>query len=127
MKNSVSLLSSFKHAFDGIRYVLAQERNARIHFCVAIGVIVLAAVLHLDISRWALLLLAIGLVFTAEMVNTVVEILVDLVVQQIHPMAKAAKDVAAGAVLLMAVVAAVIGIIVLGPPLFTQLAELLQR
>ncbi len=127
MRNSVSLLSSFKHAFDGVRYVLVQERNARIHFCVAIGVVALAAILHLDVSRWALLLLAIGLVFTAEMVNTAVEILVDLAVQQIHPMAKAAKDVAAGAVLLMAVVEVVIGIIVLSPPLFAQLSKLLSR
>lgn len=127
MKNSGSLLSSFRHAFEGMWYVIIHERNARIHFCVALGVILLAALLRLDMLRWALLLLAIGLVFTAEMLNTAVEVLVDLLIHEVHPLAKTAKDVAAGAVLLMALVAVVIGIVVLGPPLIKALAGLFGR
>ena len=80
--------------------------------------------MRLDILRWALLLLAIGLVFTAEMLNTVVEVLIDLQIHEVHPLAKTAKDVAAGAVLLMALVAAAIGIVVLGPPLIKALVGL---
>ncbi|MHB9031660.1 MAG: diacylglycerol kinase family protein [Anaerolineae bacterium] len=125
-KQPIKFLTSVKHALDGVWHVIQQERNARIHLVIACLVIILAILLRLDILHWLLLLVAIGLVFTAEMLNTVVEILVDLTVQEVHPMAKTAKDVAAGAVLLMAVVAAVIGIFVFGPPLLALFSKLVN-
>jgi diacylglycerol kinase len=124
-KPRVKLVTSFGHAFDGVVYVVVHERNAQIHFIVSLLVIALSIWLELNILQWALVLLAIGLVFTSEMLNTVVELLVDLSTQEIHPLAKHAKDVAAGAVLLMAVVSATIGFLVLGPPLLSRLALML--
>ena len=123
-KQPVKLLSSFRHAFDGVVHVITQERNARIHLLIALLVVGMGFVLRLGLLEWSLLLVAVGLVFTAEMLNTVVEILVDLTVQQVHPMAKVVKDVAAGAVLLMALVAVIIGFIVLGPPIWRLLRAL---
>jgi diacylglycerol kinase len=124
-KPKVNLITSFRHAIDGVVYVVSHERNAQIHFVVALLVIALAVWLQLSILQWALVLLAIGLVFTSEMLNTVVELLVDLSTQEIHPLAKHAKDVAAGAVFLMAVVAVVIGFLVLGPPLLNRLLHIM--
>lgn len=121
-KPRVRLITSFGHAIDGVVYVVSHERNAQIHFVVSLVAIALSIWLQLSIWQWALVLLAIGLVFTSEMLNTVVELLVDLSTQEIHPLAKHAKDVAAGAVLLMAVVSAAIGFLVLGPPLLSRLS-----
>lgn len=121
-KPRVKLITSFGNAIDGAVYVVSHERNAQIHFVVSLAVIALGIWLKLNIWQWALVLLAIGLVFTSEMLNTVVELLVDLSTQEIHPLAKHAKDVAAGAVLLMAVVSATIGFLVLGPPLLSRLS-----
>ena len=73
--------------------------------------------LRLDAVRWAVLVLTISLVFFAEMVNTVVEVIVDLVTPEYHPLAKVAKDVSAGAVLVTAMAAVVVGLLILGPPL----------
>ena len=73
--------------------------------------------MRLDAVRWAVLVLTIALVFFAEMVNTVVEAIVDLVTPEYHPLAKVAKDVSAGAVLVTAMAAVVVGLLILGPPL----------
>ncbi|MHB1357477.1 MAG: diacylglycerol kinase family protein [Anaerolineae bacterium] len=122
IKPRVKLVTSFCHAIDGVVYVVVHERNAQIHFIVSLAVLALSFWLQLSLLEWALVLLAIGLVFTSEMFNTVVELLVDLSTQEIHPLAKHAKDVAAGSVLLMAIVSAAIGFLVLGPPLLDRLS-----
>lgn len=124
MKKSINLAASVRHALAGITHVIRYERNARIHVLIALCVMGLAACLNLDVIRWALLFLAIGLVFTAEMLNTVVELLIDLAFQQIHPLAKTAKDVAAGAVLMMALVAIMIGVLVIGPAIYARIMML---
>jgi undecaprenol kinase/diacylglycerol kinase (ATP) len=77
--------------------------------------------LHLDALRWAVLALTIALVFFAEMVNTVTEAAIDLVTEEYHPLAKVAKDVSAGAVLVTALAAVVVGLLILGPPLLVKL------
>jgi len=94
-----SLRWSFTWAFEGIVYVLRTQRNMQFHVAAAVGVLVLALVL--DVSRLEMLAIvgAIALVMIAEMVNTAVEATVDLVATEYHPLAKVAKDVAAGAVL----------------------------
>ncbi len=77
--------------------------------------------LGLDALRWVVLVLAIGLVWVAEFVNTAIEAVVDMASPEIHPLAGAAKDVAAAAVLLAAITSVVVGLLVLGPPLLARL------
>jgi diacylglycerol kinase (ATP) len=120
-----SLLKSFEHAFDGVWHVLRTQRNARVHFTVA-GVVILAGVwLGLDRAEWAILALTIGLVLFAEWFNTTVETMVDLVTEDYHPLAGIAKDVAAGAVLLTALVSVIVGVLILGIPILQRLLVLL--
>jgi diacylglycerol kinase len=114
-------LTSFKYAFSGIWHVVRTQPNARIHLAIASVVVVLGIWLGLSITEWAIITLAIGLVLVAEAFNTVAEAVVDLTTAEYHPLAKIAKDVSAGAVLLMAVAAVVVGVLILGPPLWRAL------
>ena len=98
-------------------HVLRTQRNARIHLSVALVVVALGLWLGLSHTEWAIIALTIGLVLVAEAFNTVAEAAVDLATAEYHPLAKIAKDVAAGAVLLMAIAAVVVGLLILGPPL----------
>ncbi len=116
-----NLLTSFKYAFSGVWHVLRTQRNARIHLSVALVVIALGLWLGLSRTEWAIIALTIGLVLAAESFNTVAEAAVDLATAEYHPLAKIAKDVAAGAVLLTAVTAVIVGLLVLGPPLWDAL------
>lgn len=77
--------------------------------------------LRLDIQQWAILVLTIALVLFAEMINTVVEAVVDLITEEQHSLAKVAKDVSAGAVLVTAIAAVLVGLLILGPPLLARL------
>ena len=121
-----SLLSSFYYALEGLGYVLRAERNARIHLAMAILVIIVSACLGISLTEWSLIVIAIALVFVGEMLNTVVELEVDLIIPEDNILAKHVKDVAAGAILVAAVVAAVIGLLVLGPPLWLKLGALVR-
>jgi diacylglycerol kinase (ATP) len=116
-----NLLSSFKYAFAGLAYLVRTQRNARIHLGISLVVIVLGFWSGLSRTEWAIIALTIGLVLAAESFNTVAEAAVDLASPQFHPLAKIAKDVAAGAVLLMAIAAVVVGLLILGPPLWRAL------
>jgi len=113
-----NLVTSFKYAFSGVWHVLRTQRNARIHLSVGLLVIALGLWLGLSRTEWAIIILTIGLVFAAESFNTVAEAAVDLATSEYHPLAKIAKDVAAGAVLLTAMTAVVVGLLILGPPLW---------
>lgn len=114
-------LQGFCYAFAGIGYVLRTQRNARVH-ATATGLVATAAILfRLSPLEWAVLILTVGLVFSAEMINTVAELAVDLLVQRQHPMAKIAKDVGAGAVLVTALAAVGVGVALFGPRLWTLL------
>ena len=114
-------LASFKYAFAGIWHLLRTQANARIHLAIALIVVVLGAWLGLSTTEWAIIALTMGLVLAAEAFNTVAEAVVDLATPDYHPLAKIAKDVSAGAVLLMAVAAIVVGLLILGPPLWRAL------
>lgn len=118
---AASLRESFRFAFAGLFYILRTQRNARIHVVLALLVIVLGAWLRLDLWRWTVLTLTMGMVFTIEAVNTAIETLVDLVSPETHPLAKVAKDTAAAAVLVSAMIALLVGLLVLGPPLLVWL------
>lgn len=118
---STSVWASFGHALAGLTYVVRTQRNARIHLLVAALVVVLAASLNVDFGDWAVLVLTIGSVLAAETGNTVVEAAVDLASPETQPLAKIAKDAASGAVLLLAVTSVIVGLLILGPPLYTRL------
>lgn len=92
----------------------------RIHLAVAFAVVVAGIWLGIPRRDWALLALTIGAVLIAEIINTVVEAIVDLLSPEWHERAKVAKDLAAGAVLVIAVAAIVVGLFILGPPLWEQ-------
>lgn len=119
----LSRARSFRYAFEGGIHVLKSERNAWIHAVVTVCVVTIAAFLHLPARDWATVVLAIGMVWVAETMNTAIERVVDLASPRRHPLAKAAKDVAALAVLMSAGVAIVIGLLILGPPIVERLTK----
>jgi diacylglycerol kinase (ATP) len=116
-----SRMTAFGHAFRGWWYVLLTQHNAWIHSIVAAAVIVLGLWLGLPPRDWAVLVLAIAMVFTAEFINTAIEAVVDLASPIHHPLAKVGKDVGAAAVLVAALAAILIGLLILGPPLWVKL------
>jgi diacylglycerol kinase (ATP) len=122
-----SLLESFNVAFDGVIHVLRTQRNMRLHFLVAAGVLV--AALSFDVGRMELiaLLLAIAFVLIAEMVNTAIEAAVDVASTSFDPMAKLAKDIAAGAVLIAAINAVAVGYLVFSGAVAERSSRFLDR
>jgi len=115
-----SRIAAFGHAFRGWWHVLQTQQNAWIHSVVASLIVVLGLWLGLPPHDWAVLVLTIAMVFTAEFINTAIEAVVDLASPVNHPLAKVGKDVGAGAVLVAALAAAVIGLLILGPPLWAR-------
>lgn len=109
---------SFVFAGRGVRALVVHEHNARIHLAVTVAVVALGAVLRLPAHDWALLGLAIALVWISEAFNTAVEALADALHPERHPLIARAKDIAAGGVLLGAIAAAAVGFMILGPPLW---------
>jgi diacylglycerol kinase len=117
LSSRAAFLRSFVYAWQGLIYAVRTQRNARVHAVLGAGAIVLGLVLRISPVEFAMVFVAITLVFIAEMFNTVAEACVDLVTTEYHPLAKIAKDVAAGAVLLNAILSVIIGILVFGPHL----------
>ncbi len=111
-------MQSFRYAIKGLRYMLVSQKNAWIHATVSVGVFGVAALLETDRAGWAWLILAMMAVWTAEALNTAFEALADVASPAFHPLVERAKDVAAGAVLITASGAVLIGLLVLGPPLW---------
>ncbi len=108
---------SFSYAGQGVWHAVRTQRNMRVHLAAGAAVIALALILRVSAVDWACLLTAIGLVLTAETLNTVVEAIVDLCTDEFHPLAKIAKDAAAGAVLISSVAAFGVGVAVFLPRL----------
>jgi diacylglycerol kinase len=111
-------IAGFGFAFRGLWYTLRTQRNARVHVVIACLAIAMGIVLHISAVEFAMIFVAISSVFIAEMFNTVIELCVDLASPEYNQLAEIAKDVAAGAVLLSAMLAVVIGLFVLGPHLW---------
>jgi diacylglycerol kinase (ATP) len=118
-------IAAFKHAFRGWWHVLQTQHNAWIHSVVATLIITMGLWLGLPPRDWAVIILTIAMVFTAEFINTAIEAVVDLASPVKHPLAKVGKDVGAGAVLVAALAAALVGFLILGPPLWARFAALL--
>ena len=110
-------MKSFAYALIGIGSAVKSERNMRIHLVAAIAAVLLGAWLGLDGREWAAIVICCALVMSLECLNTAVEAVVDLASPDIHPLAKKAKDCAAGAVLLAAIGAAIVGCIIFVPKL----------
>jgi diacylglycerol kinase len=122
-----SRIAAFRYAFHGWKHVLKTQQNAWIHSFIAAIVVAVGAWLRLEPSDWAILVLTIAMVFTAEFINTAIEAIVDLASPSHHPLAKVGKDVGAGAVLVAALAAILVGLLVLGPPLWVRLSEIFNR
>lgn len=120
-RRAVSRLASFRHAFAGWWHVLRTQPNAWIHSLVSVAVFILAAWLGLSAFEWAVIFLTVGFVWVAEFLNTAIEAVVDLASPNIHPLAKIGKDVGAAAVLVAALSAVLVGLLILGPPLWARL------
>jgi diacylglycerol kinase (ATP) len=118
---------SFGHAFRGWWYVLRTQRNAWIHTVIATLVFILAAWLKISRQEWAIIILTSAMVFAAEFINTAIEAVVDLASPEKHPLAKVGKDVGAAAVLISALAAILVGLLILGPPLYTKVLLLLGK
>jgi len=120
MNNKTSMGQSFAFAWDGIVQGLRRERNFKIHLAAAAEVTAFAFWLHISRMEWVWLCMVIFSVLTAELVNTAIEKTVDLMVDHYHPLAEIAKNAAAGAVLLSAVNAVIIGVLIFYPYLFNR-------
>ena len=115
---------SFAYAFAGLGYLFRTQRNARIHLVFGAAVLCLAAWLDVPRTEAAVLVLTVAAVIILEGLNTAIEAAVDLACPQHHPLAKVAKDVAAGTVLVAATASVAVGLLVLGPPLWGKALEL---
>ncbi|QQS28157.1 MAG: diacylglycerol kinase family protein [Sphingobacteriales bacterium] len=114
-------LNSFGYAMRGFRYVVKHERHIRIHLVISVLVILAGRFFGLSMMEWCFVVFSIGAVITAEMLNTSIEKLTDLVSSRHHPLAGLVKDISAGAVLVAALTAAVVGSLVFFPKLLAVL------
>lgn len=114
-------LASFKPAFAGFSHVFRTQPNAWVHCAISLAVILAGFWVTLDLTQWALIVLAMAAVWVTEFVNSAIEAAVDLVSPKQHRLAQIAKDVSAAAVVIAATAAVVVGALVLGPPLWARL------
>ena len=121
---SPNLIASFRNAFAGLEYALQTQRNARIHLAITIVVLAFGLWLGLGLEQWCLIILAIGMVWMAELSNTVLENVVDLLRPEYDPVARTAKDVKAAVVVVAGMAAVLIGLLVMGPELLVRLRNL---
>ena len=109
------LYKSFGYAFEGIFTGIKKERNMKIHCLAMLCVVAAGFVFRISVSEWCICLILFGMILSLELVNTAMEAVVDLVTKEKKPLAKIAKDTAAGAVLVSAIAAAIIGCIIFVP------------
>ena len=117
-------IASFRYALAGCLYMLRFQKNIRIQAVVTIAVFGVGLFLRLGAESWALLILAITFNYMAEFTNAAIEAVVNLASPDVHPMARVAKDVAAGTSLVTACGSVLVGLLVLGPPLFASISLL---
>jgi diacylglycerol kinase (ATP) len=125
-RRKTTLLQSFDHAFQGLVYAVRYQRNMRIHIAVALVVMIASIFLNLSRLELVIIFVTIAFVLMAEMINTAVEAVVDIITDEFDPRAKAAKDVAAGAVLVAAINALVVAYLVLADRLAHVSLDLLS-
>ncbi|MBI4035860.1 diacylglycerol kinase family protein [Candidatus Daviesbacteria bacterium] len=106
---------SFKYAFAGLLTAFKEEPNLKIHFLIAIVIIILSALLNISLTDWIVVIFLIGFVISLELTNTAIEAVVDAFTDKEHPGAKLAKDISAAAVLVAAITSAIIGAVIFLP------------
>ncbi len=114
MSKKFSILS-FKYAYEGLMAALKEEPNLKFQFLAGLLVLILGFILRISKQEWITIIILTGLVIAVELTNTAIEAVVDGLTQQHHPSAKIAKDISAGAVLIAAFTAALVGIIIFLP------------
>jgi diacylglycerol kinase (ATP) len=114
-------IRSFRHAFRGVGIMLSSQHNAWIHALATVAAGAAGFWLEISPSEWCWIVLAVMAVWTAEALNTAFEFLADVASPEFHPLVAKSKDVAAGAVLISAIGSAIIGLLVLGPPLLAKM------
>jgi len=121
-----SRAQAIAYALEGWWYVIRTQRNAWVHALISLAVILIGFWLQLSRQEWAILILTIAVVWSAEFFNTAIETILDLVNPEHHHLAKIGKDVGAAAVLIAAGAAIIIGLLILGPPLWVKVQELIR-
>jgi diacylglycerol kinase (ATP) len=127
MRTRPSIIESFNYAIEGVVHVLRTQRNMRIHFVIAVAVLITAAAVGVSKLELIVLLLSITFVLVAEMINTAVEGTIDAATTSFDPMAKLAKDIAAGAVLIASVNAVAVGYLVFAGKAADKSARVLDK
>ena len=120
-KKRKKLRNSFKYAFEGVHRELKEEQNLKIHILIMILVIIAGFILKLSPMEWIICIILFGFVIALELINTAIELTVDLAMPEINPKAKAAKDIAAAAVLISATCSVIIGVIIFLPKIINLL------
>lgn len=119
----IERLKSFKHAINGLKILLAEEPNARIHFFVALFVLMVGLFLKISLIEWMVVILSSGFVIALEIINTSLEKITDFVSPDKHEKIKKIKDLSAAAVLVVAITSFVIGLIIFIPKILRFYAE----
>jgi diacylglycerol kinase len=110
---------SFTYPIKGLRYAYRNEQNLAVDVGVSLLVLIAGVIFKLDKSEWLVIVFTIGAVISLELVNTAIEAVVDMVTEEYHPLAKVAKDTSAAAVFVIAIVAAIVGIIIFLPKIIS--------
>jgi diacylglycerol kinase len=121
----INRIQSFQCAFAGIWHTIKTQRNAQIHLLIAFVVFVVSLWLKLTFTEWSIIVLTMGFVLATEMLNTVAEAAMDYATPDFDPRVKIVKDVAAGAVLVAALTSVIVGLLILGPPLWMRFVRFL--
>lgn len=114
-KEKKTILGSFKHAYNGLKYAYYAENHIRVHLTVALLAIVVAYFLDISRLEWLLIISSIFLVITFELINTSIEVIIDMIEPNLNPLAGLVKDISAGAVLLVAILAMINGFVIFAP------------
>lgn len=119
-------LESLNCAIEGILYVAKTQRHMRYHFLTAVGILLLSLLLDLSWIEFSILAICMTLVLFAEVINTAIEVTIDLISEEFHPLARIVKDVAAGAVLIAVIGSLTIGYIILSRHIFSRATSVIQ-
>ncbi len=114
-------VKSFGYSIEGLKYAYKYEQSMLVHVIATVGVIIANFIFKVNGMEWLITLMAIGMVLAAELINTAIEAVVDLVTLEIHPLAKIAKDCGSAATFVLAIMAAAIGAVIYVPHIITLL------
>jgi diacylglycerol kinase len=121
-----SRIRSIQIALDGVKQVIITQQNARIHAGFSLAVVLLGMLFNISRWEWMVLLLVIGLVWTAEIFNTAVEMMTDLISPEDNPLIKTIKDISAGAVMVAAIISILVGLMLFGPRLWDRIINVIH-